>query len=412
MIEPTCQNIPYDFTLFEEDNTVDVSLFDSPIAAFDAMTPSSNKLMATPTASAAPVASVARVSQQQLSPSSGGKGFDGLSAALFGDLTGMSRTGASVGAYSAPTPANVLLDTPFTPFLETPSLDSPLDTPLPALEHDFGTSQLQQAQFILFDGLFPELSADPLAFGFLPEPKLNTVNPQSIFPDLFGSSCSSSSSGGAEVTAASVMTQQSQAPLLVDSLPLALLEMGEQQLSLSPATDTVALSDTSSLSSASSSPSLMSERDFDDDVEDWDYLPGSKRKAASSSSGAGASLLRPAKKQMLPCPIAPLSSRKPSNAPRRFECSFPGCDRRFARLYNLNTHEKTHDPSKARPFSCPACPKSFSRKHDLQRHVTGVHLGERNFACSTCDRTFSRHDGLRRHLSAPGPCYEAARVVT
>ncbi|KAK3840244.1 MAG: hypothetical protein JOS17DRAFT_675892, partial [Linnemannia elongata] len=85
----------------------------------------------------------------------------------------------------------------------------------------------------------------------------------------------------------------------------------------------------------------------------------------------------------------------------RFSCNHPGCDRRFARLFNLHTHEKTHDPEQARPFICSDadCGKAFSRKHDLQRHEASVHKGERNFACTKCFKPFSRQDGLRRHLA-------------
>ncbi|KAI8350299.1 hypothetical protein B0O80DRAFT_389281 [Mortierella sp. GBAus27b] len=51
------------------------------------------------------------------------------------------------------------------------------------------------------------------------------------------------------------------------------------------------------------------------------------------------------------------------------------------------------------------CGKSFSRKHDLQRHEASVHKGERNFVCETCTKSFARQDGLRRHLAVKGPCF-------
>ena len=118
---------------------------------------------------------------------------------------------------------------------------------------------------------------------------------------------------------------------------------------------------------------------------------------------------------------------------KRFQC--PKCSRAFARAYNLNTHLSTHDPdpSRAKPFPCPyrSCRaeggRSFSRKHDLQRHVASVHewepepgihgdsgdVGEgqetgglaslglgapgKKFRCDECGRAFVRRDALRRH---------------
>ena len=118
---------------------------------------------------------------------------------------------------------------------------------------------------------------------------------------------------------------------------------------------------------------------------------------------------------------------------KRFQC--PKCARAFARAYNLNTHLSTHDPdpSRAKPFSCPytSCKseggRSFSRKHDLQRHVASVHEWEpepglnestgeviegrasgglaslglgtpgKKFRCEKCARAFVRRDALRRH---------------
>ncbi|RUS13757.1 hypothetical protein BC937DRAFT_94828 [Endogone sp. FLAS-F59071] len=87
---------------------------------------------------------------------------------------------------------------------------------------------------------------------------------------------------------------------------------------------------------------------------------------------------------------------------RRFPCKHPGCDKAFARLFNLNTHEKTHDPHREKPFRCRECTKSFARKHDLYRHEASVHRGERHFTCKRCAKPFSRKDALRRHVAIKG----------
>lgn len=132
-----------------------------------------------------------------------------------------------------------------------------------------------------------------------------------------------------------------------------------------------------------------------------------------------------------------IAGPKPDRAPpkpgpppeKRFQC--PKCDRAFARAYNLNTHLSTHDPDpvRSKPFPCPypSCKtenRSFSRKHDLQRHIASTHEAEpepvieeqdengelihtnllsmglgapgRKFRCE-CGRAFVRRDALRRH---------------
>lgn len=47
----------------------------------------------------------------------------------------------------------------------------------------------------------------------------------------------------------------------------------------------------------------------------------------------------------------------------------------FARAYNLKTHKATHDPNRLKPHVCPhrTCGRSFSRKHDLSRHLVSIH---------------------------------------
>jgi len=61
---------------------------------------------------------------------------------------------------------------------------------------------------------------------------------------------------------------------------------------------------------------------------------------------------------------------------KKYQCS--ACPRAFARAYNLKTHMATHDPNRLKPHVCPhrSCGRSFSRKHDLGRHLVSIHRDE------------------------------------
>ncbi|KAF9438672.1 hypothetical protein BGZ76_006045 [Entomortierella beljakovae] len=83
----------------------------------------------------------------------------------------------------------------------------------------------------------------------------------------------------------------------------------------------------------------------------------------------------------------------PEGAPS-FPCDFPGCDKVFARLYNLKSHSRTHTDE--RPFVCDNCQLAFARNHDLKRHIK-IHIGDKSFLCNGCGKSFSRLDALRRH---------------
>ncbi|KAF9214246.1 hypothetical protein BGZ59_004042 [Podila verticillata] len=92
------------------------------------------------------------------------------------------------------------------------------------------------------------------------------------------------------------------------------------------------------------------------------------------------------------------ASQAGEESPRQFACA--QCGRAFSRLFNLNTHERTHDRSKARLFACPeqGCKKSFTRKNDLQRHQISIHKVTHIYSCKNCNTPFQRKDALRRHL--------------
>lgn len=163
----------------------------------------------------------------------------------------------------------------------------------------------------------------------------------------------------------------------------------------------------------------------------------SQELARAAAREQGAVLNSGADTQNVAGPSRLASSASPAARPRsgpvkRFPC--PKCDKAFARAYNLNTHMSTHDPdpNRAKPFACPypSCKseggRSFSRKHDLQRHVASIHENEaepgihgdpeevvggdtgglvslglgtpgKKFRCGNCGRSFVRRDACHRH---------------
>ncbi|KAF9535490.1 hypothetical protein CPB83DRAFT_865751 [Crepidotus variabilis] len=72
-------------------------------------------------------------------------------------------------------------------------------------------------------------------------------------------------------------------------------------------------------------------------------------------------------------PQQPEESKDPR---KKYRCT--ACPRAFARAYNLKTHMATHDPNRLKPYVCPqrSCGRSFSRKHDLGRHLISIHRDE------------------------------------
>ncbi|XP_016321575.1 Krueppel-like factor 9 isoform X2 [Sinocyclocheilus anshuiensis] len=70
------------------------------------------------------------------------------------------------------------------------------------------------------------------------------------------------------------------------------------------------------------------------------------------------------------------------SAEKRHCCPYAGC----AKIYG------------ERPFQCtwPGCAKKFSRSDELTRHFR-THTGEKRFTCPLCDKCFMRSDHLTKH---------------
>eukprot|EP00092_Neocalanus_flemingeri_P037887 GFUD01041242.1.p1 GENE.GFUD01041242.1~~GFUD01041242.1.p1 ORF type:complete len:754 (+),score=153.48 GFUD01041242.1:270-2264(+) len=133
-----------------------------------------------------------------------------------------------------------------------------------------------------------------------------------------------------------------------------------------------------------------------------------------------------------------------------FNCSHPGCEKKYAHVQARCLHEKTHDPDayqfscqfcdkkfihkptfllhleihdpwrkckdcaktlKSKSdfirhsqrcrneyrFPCPMCDKKFHVKRKLINHLR-IHTGETPFSCDQCDTKFARKDDIREHM--------------
>ena len=67
-------------------------------------------------------------------------------------------------------------------------------------------------------------------------------------------------------------------------------------------------------------------------------------------------------------------------------------------------------------YKCENCPKSYSRRESLRRHIREVHEGQGQVQgqvhkCDKCDKKYYRKEGLRRHVrivhegAQAGQCY-------
>ena len=82
-----------------------------------------------------------------------------------------------------------------------------------------------------------------------------------------------------------------------------------------------------------------------------------------------------------------------------FKCGYEGCDRRYTRKYNLQSHFVVHTGDS--PYKCymGECigEVAFHRQDLLIRHIRSEHTFERPYQCDVCDKRFMRPDHLLTH---------------
>ena len=73
------------------------------------------------------------------------------------------------------------------------------------------------------------------------------------------------------------------------------------------------------------------------------------------------------------------------------------CPKVFGKQEQKRQHELTHDISKENRHACISCEKTFSRKHDLTRHIARVHDKKFSFSCTFCLKMFAIEKDWKKH---------------
>ena len=82
-----------------------------------------------------------------------------------------------------------------------------------------------------------------------------------------------------------------------------------------------------------------------------------------------------------------------------FKCKYPGCQKSFMQLVNLQKHNKSHFKNK-KIYFCPfkGCNKSFTASYSVTLHYR-VHTGNKPFKCEICEKKFFDKANWQYHVN-------------
>ena len=79
-------------------------------------------------------------------------------------------------------------------------------------------------------------------------------------------------------------------------------------------------------------------------------------------------------------------------------CMIPGCPKSYTSRYNLMRHVRNKH-QKSKEITCPKCNRSFSSKQNLREHMN-IHEGTKPFECKDCGMEFRQSSQLSIHKRA------------
>ena len=80
---------------------------------------------------------------------------------------------------------------------------------------------------------------------------------------------------------------------------------------------------------------------------------------------------------------------------KTFKCYV--CESSFLSKQNLNNHNSAVHEGK-KPFRCSICDASFTHGGSLKTHISSIHEGQK-FKCSNCDASFTQKANLKTHIA-------------